>query len=148
MTLKAIADGIASEYAGTTATVGSITESLTATPTASLPNTIAKGPVLLVFHPTGVLDVGVSRIRRDEYDFPVRLLRDPLSYPERSDWLYAWHDALRDGIPDGSTLGLSYVSWCNLVAVSVELDGYTYAGVTYDLVELTHRVHIGDLQPA
>lgn len=146
MTLKAIAEAIATEYTGTTAT-NVTTESLAATPTASLPNQIAKGPVLLVFHPTGVLDVVVSRIRRDEYDFPVRLLRDPTNYPERSDWLYAWHDALRDVIPDGSTLGLSYVSWCNAIAVSVELDGYTYAGVSYDMVEITHRVHVGDLQP-
>lgn len=148
MNLKATADAIAASYTATTATVGSVTESLVLA-TASLPNQLpGKGPVLLVFHPTGVLDVGMSRIRRDEYNFPIRLMRDPMSYPERSDWLYAWHDALRDVIRDGSTLGLSYVSWVNIVAADVQLDGARYGGVVYgDLVELTARVHFGDLQP-
>ena len=146
MTLKAVADALALKYVAVTATNGT-TESLTAAPTASLPNTVAKGPVVLVYHPTGALDVGVSRIRRDEYDFPVRLLRDPLDYPTRSAWLYAWHDAMRDVIRDGDTLGLSYVSWAHVIAVRVELDGETYGGATFDVVEFTIRVHIGDIQP-
>jgi hypothetical protein len=145
--LKATADAIASRFVGATATVGSVTESFSATPTASLPNTIAKGPVCLVYHPSGTLDVGVSRIRRDEHDFPVRILRDPLDYPGRSDWLYAWYDATRDLIRDGDDLGLVYVSWANVVASRVELDGETYAGALFDVVEYTVRVHHGDLQP-
>ena len=149
MTLKAIADAIAGRYAGTTATVGSVTESLAFAPTASLPNTLAKGPAIFVYHPQGVLDVGVSRIRRDEYDFPVRFLRDPVNYPERSDWLYAWHDALRDKVRDGDTLGLAYVSWANCTAVKVALDEGEYGstGTGYDVIEFTIRVHVGDIQP-
>jgi len=146
MTLKAVADALALKYVAVTATNGT-TESLTVAPTASLPNTVAKGPVILVCHPTGVLDVGVSRIRRDEYDFPVKLLRDPLDYPARSAWLYAWHDAMRDVIRDGDTLSLAYVSWAHVVAVRVELDGEDYAGAKFDVVEFTVRVHIGDIQP-
>lgn len=147
MNLKATADALAAKYAGATATVGSTTESLASTPTASLPNSVAKGPVILVYHPTGVLDIAMSRIRRDEYDFPVKLLRDPLNYPTRSDWLYAWHDATRDLVTDGTTLGLSYVSWARVVGVRVELDGEEYAKALFDVVEYTVRVHIGDLQP-
>jgi len=147
MTLKAIADALASRYAGSTATVGAVTESLAFAPTASLPNTLAKGPAIFVYHPQGVLDVGVSRIRRDEYDFPVRFLRDPVNYPERSDWLYAWHDALRDKVRDGDTLGLSYVSWANCTGVKVALDEGEYGGTGYDVIEFTIRVHVGDLQP-
>lgn len=147
MNLKATADAIAGRYAGATATVGTAIEPLISTPTASLPNTVAKGPVLLVYPPTGVLDIAMSRIRRDEYDFPVRLLRDPVDYPGRTDWLYAWHDATRDLIRDGDTLGLAYVSWARLVAARVELDGESYATVLFDVVEFIVRVHFGDLQP-
>ena len=147
MNTKATAAALAARFVGVTATVGSVTESLALTPTASLPNSLAKGPALFVYHPTGSLDVGVSRIRRDEYDYPVRLLRDPLDYPARSDWLYAWHDALRDVIRDGDTLGLAYVSWANVIAARIALDEGEYAGVTYDLVEFTVRVHFGDIQP-
>ena len=146
MTLKAVADALAAKYTGTTATVGTLTEALTVTPTASLPNDLAKGPALFVYHPKGVLDIAMSRIRRDEHDFPVRLLRDPLNYPERSDWLYAWYDALRDKVRDGETLGLSYVSWANVIASDIQLDGGEYAGRQFDLIEFTVRVHIGDLQ--
>jgi hypothetical protein len=146
MTLKAIADAIATKYVGVTATRGSTTEALVSAPTASLPDAIAATPILLVYHPTGVLDVGVSRIRRDEHDFPVRILRDPVTYPERSDWLYAWFDATRDVITAGNSLGLSYVSWANLVGSRLELDGETYAGKRFDVVEYTVRVHVGDIQ--
>jgi hypothetical protein len=147
MNLKATADALAARYVGVTATNGTVTESLVTPPTASLPNALAKGPALFVFHPRGVLDIRVSRIRADELDFPVRLLRDPLNYPERSDWLYAWYDALRDKVRDGDTLGLAYVSWANVVATEVELDGGEYGGNVFDLIEFTVRVHFGDLQP-
>lgn len=145
MNLKATADAIAARFTGVTATVGSVTESFSTAPTASLPNTVSAGPVCLVYHPTGVLDIGVSRIRRDEYDFPVRILRDPLDYPSRSDWLYAWHDATRDRVEANLDLDLAYVSWARLVGVRIELDGESYAGALFDVIEYTVRVHFGDI---
>lgn len=148
MNLLTTAAAIATAYASTTATNGSQTEGLTLC-THLLPDQLpGKGPVLLVYPPTGVLSVGVSRIRADEMDFPVRLMRDPASYPIRTGWAYAWFDALRDVIRDGETLGLSYVSWARLIEARVEIDGAEYAGAPYgDLVELTVRIHFGDLQP-
>lgn len=140
MNLQAIADAIAARFVGVTATAGALTYSLKSTPTASLPNSIGKGPALLVFLPTGQLDMGVGRRRDDHYDFPVRLLTDPLDYPRRTDALYAWAQALRDKVEAQSTLGLSYVAWAKPIAMRLELDAIDYAGVTFDLVELTVRV--------
>jgi hypothetical protein len=89
----------------------------------------------------------MSRIRQDDYDFPVRLLRDPTDYPARSDWLYAWHDALRDRLRDGDTLGPDPRTSGRIVAARLELDGQEYARVKFDVVEYIVRVHVGDLQP-
>ena len=114
-------------------------------PTASLPNSVGKGPALLVYHPTGVLEVGVSKLRRDELDFPVRFLRDPLNYPQRSDALYAWYDALRDLVEADMDLGLAYVAWARPISVEVELDGGEYAGAQYDLIEFVVRVHFNEV---
>ncbi len=145
MNAKDVAAAIAARFVGVTATNGGVTESLTATPTASLPNTVAKGPVLLVFHPSGVLEVGVSKLRSDELDFPVRLLRDPMDYPARSDWLYAWYDATRDRVEMDMDLGLAYVAWARPVSVTVELDGFEYQdGVKFDVIEYIVRVHFNE----
>lgn len=138
MNTKAIADAIALQFVGITA--GGV--ALALGPTASLPNTIAKGPALLVFHPTGVLDIGMSQMRDDHLDFPVRLLTDPLNYPGRSDALYAWADAMRDQVPLHVQLGLAYVATAQPVSMHVALDGHDYAGITYDVVELIVRVHV------
>lgn len=137
MNTKAIADALAARFTGVTATSGTATETLTLC-TASLPNGVARGPALLVYPPTADLKVGTSALRHDAMTFPVRLLRDPLSYPERTDWLYAWYDALRDRIEMNVDLDLpTYVSHAEPVASRLELDGKEYAGVTYDVVELS-----------
>lgn len=145
MNLKATADAIAARFAGVTATNGSQTEAIVVGPTASLPDTVGKGPALLVFHPSGVLDIRVSRIRADELDFPVRFLRDPAHYPPRSDWLYAWYDALRDQVEKDMDLGLPWVAWARCVAMEAEVDGGTYGTTFYDLIELTVRVHFDEV---
>lgn len=141
--LKATADAIAAQYAGATTSAG---ETFTSAPTASLPNAIAKGPVCLVYPPSGVLDVGVSRIRRDEWDFLVKILIDPLDVPSRSDALYRWVNATRDLLEANMDLGLpTYVSWARVVGARVALDGETYAGGAFDVIEYTVRVHFGDI---
>lgn len=145
MNTKAVADALAGRFVGVTATNGTSTESLALAPTASLPNTLEKGPALLVFHPAGVLDVVVSRLRRDELDFPVVLLRDPLDYPARSDWLYAWYDATRDRVEADMDLGLAYVAWARPISVEIELDGAEYSGVKFDSIAYTVRVHFNEV---
>lgn len=147
MNSQAIADAIAARFTGVTAVVATGTESL-ATVTARLPDQISEGPALLVFHPTGVLDIGVSKLRRDELDFPVRFLRDPSTYPERSAALYAWYDALRDRVEMDMDLGLSYVAWAQPISVEVALDIGEYAGIKgYDLIELVVRVRLDEVVP-
>jgi hypothetical protein len=138
---KATADAIAARFVGLTATSEGQTEALVNAPTASLPDQVTTGPTILVFHPTGVLDLAMSRIRDDELDFPVRMLRDPVGYPRRSDWLYAWYDAMRDIVEADMDLGLPYVAWARCTAMEAELDGAVYADAYFDLVELTVRVH-------
>src|SRR3954466_2941693 len=102
MDLKAIADAIALRFVG--ATAGGV--SFTSEPTASLPNAVNKGPVCLVYHPTGSLEIGVTKRRNDHYDFPVKILIDPLNVPSRSDALYAWFTATRDLVEGNLDLDL------------------------------------------
>lgn len=142
MNLKDIADAIATRFVGTTATIGTETQGIEIGPTASLPNTLGKGTALLVFHPIGTLELGFSQMRDDHYDFPVRLLLDPLDYPRRSDWLYAWATALRDQVATKLQLGLPYVAWAEPVAMRVELDVEHFYSAQYDMVELTVRVRV------
>ena len=141
--LKATADAIAARFVGVTTSTG---ETLAAAPTASLPNTVGKGPLCLVYPPSGVLDVVTSRIRRDELDFPVKLLFDPIDVPTRTDALYRWYNATRDLVEGDMDLGLpAYVSWARLVDVRIEIDGEEYGASTLDVIEYTVRVHFGDI---
>lgn len=143
MNSKAIADAIATRFSGVTASNGTTTEGLAFGPTAELPNTLSRGPALLVFPPTGELSLELRR-RSDVLTFRVLLLRDPLNVPERVTWLYAWYDALRDLVEAKMTLGLAYVGWAQVTAMEMELDGFTYAGVLYDRVELTVTVRLDE----
>lgn len=144
MNTKTIAANLAARFTGVTATVGSDTEALTMS-TASLPNSVGLGPALLVYHPTAALDVGVSKTRTDVLTFPVRLLRTGEDYASRSDWLYAWYDALRDRVEMDLDLGgLTYVLAAQPVASRVELDGEDYAEKTYDVVELMVEVALNE----
>ena len=146
MNSKAVADAIAARFVGVTATLASGTESIAVGPTASLPNQISEGPALLVLHPDGVLDIGVSRMRLDELDFPVRFLRDPSDYPSRSDALYAWYDALRDRVEMNMDLDLAYVAWAKTISAHAELDVGEFAKVTgFDLIEFVVRVHFNEV---
>lgn len=144
MNTQDIADALAARFSGATATYGGVTESLSVGPTAALPNSLPKGPALLVFPPEGDLEVRARR-RADVLRFTVRLLRDPLNLPQRIGWLYAWYDALRDLVEAQMTLGLAYVAWAQSVSMRMEADGYTYAGVLYDVVELEVTVRLDEV---
>ncbi len=141
MNSKAIADAIATQFDGVTV------NGKTANATATLMNLGTKGPMVLVFHPTGDLGYGMSKTRQDVLLFPVRFLSDPVNYPQRSDALYAWYDAIRDKIGERLRLGLAYVEQAEPVAVRIELDGFVYGdvnqgGVIYDVIEFTVRVKL------
>ena len=144
MNLKTIADGVAARFVNVTATNGSATE--TATATADLPNQVGK-LALLVFPPERAeLSLNMGRAL-DAYDFTVRLLRDPLSVPERSQWLYAWATALRPLVWQGFTLGIAGVTQAESTTMRVELDGQKYSSVDgtfadFDVVEITVRVQV------
>lgn len=148
MNSRAIADGIAGRFNNVTAAVGAQTEAIAIGPTALLPNTLNKGPALLVFHPSGTLDIGVGRRRDDHLDYPVRLLRDPLNYPERSAWLYAWYDAMRDRVEGDLDLGLPYVAWAKAVIARIEIDTDEWYGTLLDMVELIVRVKVFEVVPS
>ena len=137
MDLKAIADALAARHVGVTANG----ESLLLT-TASLPNAINSGPVLLVYPPSGTRSVGPGKQRDDEAEFFLRLLRDPLDVPSRTDALYAWYAAIQDKVLEDTDLGLAYVSWAYPSSFRLELDGQTYGGSLYDVVEIGVLVHI------
>lgn len=139
-----VAAALAARFAGLTATYDGVTESLSATPTALLPNQIGKGPVILVFPPEGELGVNLRR-RADTLTFRVRMLRDPLDHPARHGWLYAWYDAMRDQVGKSMNLGLAYVAWAEPIGVRIEADGFTYAGVLQDVVELEVAVRLDEV---
>lgn len=143
MNLKTIADNLATTVGSVTATYGSDTQTLTAT--ADLPDSIDRA--LLVYPPTGVLSLNVGTQRDDEYEFRLLYLSDPLSVTARVNWLYAWHDALRDKAESNMDLGLSYVQWVRATSSRLELDGELYS-VTggglkpVDVVEVIHLVKV------
>ena len=148
MDLKVIADALASTFGTITATNGADSESATAT--ADLPDAVGT-LALLVYPPeTGSLEIGVSARRNDLYTFMVRLLRDPLSTPARTQWLYAWFNALHDKIiTTHISLGLSYVSEAEPVSMRAQIDGekYSSANGTYapfDVVELVVEVRVNE----
>lgn len=141
MNTKAIADALAGRYSGLTATNGAVTESLSSTPTASLPNQVTRGPVILVNPPEYVQEIGVSAIRRGIVRFVVVMLRDPLNVPDRTDWLYAWDNAMRDRVEANLDLDLpTYVAEAEVTIGRLALDGAEYAGVVFDSVE--HEVEV------
>jgi hypothetical protein len=147
MDLKVIADGIAGRFVSVTATNGSATETLTAT--ADLPDTVAK-EALLVYPPTGALNIIMGPRLDDQYDFYVKLLRDPLTMKARSQWLLAWATALRTRVQTSWSLGIAGVTQAETVAMRAEIDGEKYSSPdgtyrVFDVVELTIRVWVWEI---
>lgn len=144
MDLKTIADALAARFVNVTATNGSETE--TATATADLPNQIAK-LALLVYPPTGDLNIVMGPRLDDQWDFTVRLLRDPLDVPVRSQWLYAWATALRTRVQANVDLDVAGVTQAQATSMRLAIDGFNYSPMVgrlapFDVVEMTVRVWI------
>lgn len=144
MNLQTIANGVAARFVNVTATNGSETE--TASATADLPDTVAK-LALLVYPPEGDLAVNMQPYLNDHYRFAVRLLRDPLSMPARSRWLYAWATAMRPLVQANVNLDVAGVVEAQAVSMRVAIDGQQYSSTDgtyrlFDVVELIVDVHI------
>ena len=141
--LLSIAQAIAAQYVGITANG----ESIGIGPTALLPNVIPPRTVaLLVFPPSATLGIIPSAQRDDVYDFPVKILRDPVDVPARSTALYAWAEATRDVIYSHTSIGLGGVIFQALPqSMRMELDGETYGDHVYDVVEYSVRVYLNEI---
>jgi hypothetical protein len=139
MNIKTIADALAARFVNVTA-VGE-----TAPATASLPNNIST-LALLVYPPEGDLSYLMGGPKLNAHlTFPVRLLRDPLSVPERTDALLAWATVLWP-LPMGNfDLDVAGVIEAETTHIHIELDGQSYAGALFDVVELTVDVHVYEL---
>jgi hypothetical protein len=147
MDLKVIADGIAARFVNVVATNGAATE--TATATADLPDQVAT--LALLVYPPAASDLSLNMGRTlDTYDFMVKLLRDPMSVPARTQWLYAWATALRPLVYQHFTLGIAGVTNAEAVGMRVQIDGEKYSSVdgtfaVFDVVEITVRVQVFEL---
>ena len=148
MNLKTIADAIAARFVAVVATNGTETE--TATASADMPDSVGT-LALIVYPPTGSLLIETGATLRDQYDFPVKLLRDPISMPARSQWLLAWGTALRGRVELDMDLGLpTIVEQAEATDIELRIDGEPYASADgtrrdFDVVELTVHVQINEV---
>jgi hypothetical protein len=125
-----------------TITVGS--ETLTAT--ALLPNGVAKA-ALLVYPPEADLSYLMSGPSLNAHIlWPVRLLRDPLSVPDRTAAVLDWMTALWPRPKSNYTLNVAGVLEAEAVSIRGAIDGFKYGdGAIFDLVEMMVDVHVYEL---
>lgn len=146
VTIKAVADAIAAMYVGLTANG----ESIGIGPTASLPNSIPTRTVaVLVYPPTAELGISLGQ-SDDRYQFPVKILRDPIDVPARTDALYAWLEAGRYAISRHTSLQLGpTIIEATARGLRAELDGESYGDDDHpmDVVEWIVEVFIQEPVP-
>ena len=146
MDIRTIATGLATAIG--TLTVGG--ESATAT--ARLPNSIGI-LALLVYPPEIDLSFLMSGPSLNAHlHFPVRLLRDPLDVPSRSDAILDWATALWPRPKANYTLGIAGVLEAEAQSIRIEIDGHKYSSVDgtfadFDVVEMMVDVHVYELAP-
>jgi hypothetical protein len=138
MNSRQIAEAIAARFQNITATLPT-GETETESAQYLLPDNI-NARALLVYPPTADVEHYPGKHRDTLALWPVRLLRDPLGVKRRTEWLYAWWDALYDEVGKATTLG-GLVTRALPVAVRVEIDGQNYSASTgeyrpFDVVEL------------
>lgn len=146
MDFRTIATGLATVIG--TLTVGDDT----ATATARLPDSIGR-LALLVYPPeTDLSFLMGGPMLNAHLLFPVRLLRDPLSVPARTDALYDWATALWPRPKANYDLDVTGVVEAEAQTIRIAIDGHEYADVTgtrrlFDVVEMTVDVHVYELAP-
>jgi hypothetical protein len=139
MDFRTIATGLATAIG--TITVGTDT----ATATARLPNGVNK-VALLVYPPEADLSFLMGGPMLNAHLlFPVRLLRDPLSVPERTDALLDWATALWPKPQANYDLNVAGVIEAQATAIRIAIDGQQYGGMLFDVVEMTVDVHVYEL---
>lgn len=144
MNLRTIATGLATTIG--TLTVGDDT----ATATARLPNNVGR-LALLVYPPEVNLSFLMGGPMLNAHVlFPVRLLRDPLDVPSRTDALYDWATALWPRPKANYDLDVTGVIEATATAIHIAIDGHTYSSADgsvrpFDLVEMTVDVHVYEL---
>jgi hypothetical protein len=143
MDFKAIATALAS-------TIGTVTVGAeTATATARLPNSVGI-LALLVYPPEGDLSFLMGPMLNAHLLFPVRLLRDPTSVPDRTDALLDWATALWPKPQSNYDLGVTGVIEAQAQSIRIEIDGQQYSSIDgtfarFDVVELMVDVHVYEL---
>jgi hypothetical protein len=126
--------------------IGTITVGTdTATATARLPNTIGRLG-LLVYPPTTNLSFLMGGPSLNAHLlFPVRLLRDPLDVPSRTDALLDWATALWPKPQANYDLNVAGVIEAQAKTIRIEIDGELYALQPFDVVEMMVDVHVYEL---
>jgi hypothetical protein len=143
MDFKAIGTALATAIG--TITVGAET----ATATAQLPDSVGK-LALLVYPPEGDLSFLMGPMLNAHISYPVKLLRDPLGVPARTDALLDWATALWPKPQANYSLNTAGVLTAEATSIRIEIDGEKYASVdgsfgVFDVVELTVDVHVYEL---
>jgi hypothetical protein len=132
-------------------TIGTITVgSETATATAQLPDSVGK-LALLVYPPIGDLSFLMGGPMLNAHlNYPVKVLRDPLGVPARTDALLDWATALWPKPQANYDLNVAGVIEAQATNIRIEIDGEKYASVdgtfgVFDVVEMTVDVHVYEL---
>lgn len=147
MNSRAIADALAGRFVNITATLPT-GETETESAQSLLPDNVG-ARALLVYPPTADVEHYPGKHRDTLALWPVRLLRDPLGTKRRTEWLYAWWDALYDEVGKATTLG-GLVTRALPVSVRVEIDGQNYSTTSgdyrpFDVVELMVDVLVDEV---
>jgi hypothetical protein len=122
----------------------------TATATARLPSSVGK-LALLVYPPETDLSFLMGGPHLNAHLlFPVRLLRDPLDVPARTDALLDWMTALWPKPQANYDLNVVGVIETQATSIRGQIDGHEYSSVDgtfpkYDLVEMMVDVHVFEL---
>jgi hypothetical protein len=144
MDFKTIATNLATAIG--TITIGTDT----ATATARLPTNVG-ALALLVYPPETNLEFLMGGPMLNAHlVFPVRLLRDPLDVPSRTDALLDWATALWPKPQANYDLNVAGVIEAEAKSIRIAIDGQQYSSVDgtfipFDVVEMMVDVHVYEL---
>lgn len=139
----AVATAIAARFANLTPPTG---EDPITNPTDQLPSQVSSSPALLVFPADEELEWLPNKVRKGEHFFTVEFMRAQNGdFSTRMAAMTAWRPVLRDRVAGQMQLGLAYVDFAELRAIS--LVEVTYAAIKYDALELAVYVRTREVVP-